>query len=95
MSKLTSLAVAVSLCLVTGAALADGDSGDNSMNPYTGDSYAALQGGGHNLGERGTTVTIARKTEKEASGEKVAKHVRRPIDFGHHAPMPSADENVG
>jgi len=30
-----------------------GDSGDRSMNPFTGDSYAYFHGG-HNLGEPGT-----------------------------------------
>jgi hypothetical protein len=36
------------------------------MNPYTGDSWAALQGGGHNLGERGkVTVRISK-----ADGQK-------------------------
>lgn len=30
-----------------------GDSGDSSMNPFTGDSYAYFHGG-HNLGEQGT-----------------------------------------
>ena len=94
MRKITSLALAVSLCLATGVALADGDGGDNSMNPYTGDSYAALQGHGHNLGERGTTVTVARKADKDAAASKVASRTRRPIDFGHHAP-PVADGNVG
>lgn len=42
---------------VSGAALANrgggGDSGDSSMNPFTGDSYAYFHGG-HNLGEQGT-----------------------------------------
>jgi hypothetical protein len=49
--------VAVSLAIgVSGVALANrggGDSGDSSMNPFTGDSYAYFHGG-HNLGEQGT-----------------------------------------
>ena len=32
-----------------------GDSGDSSMNPYTGDSYAYFHGG-HNLGEQGMNI---------------------------------------
>jgi len=41
---------------MSGVAMADfggGDSGDSSMNPFTGDSYAYFHGG-HNLGEQGT-----------------------------------------
>src|SRR6185437_888360 len=40
---------------MSGAAIANrgGDSGDSSMNPFTGDSYAYFHGG-HNLGEQGT-----------------------------------------
>ena len=39
-----SLALAAAGALfVSGAALADGDGGDNSMSPYYGDSWAALQ----------------------------------------------------
>ena len=36
---------------LSGAALADGDGGDSSMNPFNGDSWAGLQGNGHNLGQ--------------------------------------------
>ena len=54
-SKLLALLV---LTAVAGVASADGDSGDSSMNPYTGDSWAALQGGGHNLGDRRGLVTV-------------------------------------
>jgi hypothetical protein len=35
---------------MSGAALADGDGGDSSMSPFNGDSWAALEGHGHNLG---------------------------------------------
>ena len=34
---------AASMVLVSGAALADGDGGDNGMSPYYGDSWADLQ----------------------------------------------------
>jgi len=64
----------IALCSITGIAAADGgdgggDSGDSSMNPYTGDSWAALQGGGHNLGEfhGKVTVRIAKPRESNAS----------------------------
>jgi hypothetical protein len=49
-------ALAAMTIVVSGAALANrggGDSGDSSMNPFTGDSYAYFHGG-HNLGEEGT-----------------------------------------
>ena len=36
---------------MSGAALADGDGGDSSMNPFSGDSWATLEGNGHNLGQ--------------------------------------------
>src|SRR5690349_21304566 len=55
---------AAAIVAMTGSALANGgggggggfsggDSGDSSMNPFTGDSYAYFHGG-HNLGEQGT-----------------------------------------
>jgi hypothetical protein len=36
---------------MSGAALADGDGGDSSMNPFYGESWAPLEGHGHNLGQ--------------------------------------------
>lgn len=51
-----SLAAALLAIGISGIALANrggGDSGDSSMNPFTGDSYAYFHGG-HNLGEQGT-----------------------------------------
>jgi hypothetical protein len=49
------LLTAVLAAGMSGAAVANrgGDSGDSSMNPFTGDSYAYFHGG-HNLGEQGT-----------------------------------------
>src|SRR5260370_17269600 len=44
------LAASVAAAL-SGAALADGDGGDSSMNPFNGDSWATLEGNGHNLGQ--------------------------------------------
>jgi hypothetical protein len=48
------LTAALAAC-ISGDAIANrgGDNGDNSMNPFTGDSYAYFHGG-HNLGEQGT-----------------------------------------
>jgi hypothetical protein len=62
-SKLFALLV---LSAVASIASADGDSGDSSMNPYTGDSWAALQGGGHNLGEQRGLVTVRIAKAREA-----------------------------
>jgi hypothetical protein len=42
--------LAVALASLSGIAFAAHDSGDSSMNPFTGDSYAYFHGG-HNLGE--------------------------------------------
>ncbi|HEY1325711.1 MAG TPA: hypothetical protein VGI14_02155 [Casimicrobiaceae bacterium] len=42
-TPLKALVLTASLTLVSGAALADGDGGDNSMSPFYGDSWAALQ----------------------------------------------------
>jgi len=72
MNNLGKLIVFAGLCAIGGTAFADGDSGDSSMNPYTGDSWAALQGHGHNLGEYKPTVTVriskaAPKTAPEAA----------------------------
>jgi len=44
--------LAVAVACGSGVALAAHDSGDSSMNPYTGDSYRYFNG--HNLGEQGT-----------------------------------------
>ena len=55
--RIARLLAAASLAIGgSGVALANrggGDSGDSSMNPFTGDSYAYFHGG-HNLGEQGT-----------------------------------------
>ena len=56
--NLSKLFALLAFCAVAGVASADGDSGDSSMNPYTGDSWAALQGGGHNLGEKRGLVSM-------------------------------------
>ena len=95
MSKLTTLTLAVALC--TAAGIASADSGDSSMNPFTGESWAALQGGGHNLGlgqPRGeVTIAAAPKAERNTAADaKVVAKARRPIDFGHHAPVIDANE---
>lgn len=52
-SRIARWYLVCALAALPGAALAARDSGDSSMNPYTGDSYAYFNGG-HNLGEGGT-----------------------------------------
>jgi len=81
MSTIKRLSVALALCAVAGVAAAD--NGDSSMNPYTGDSWAALQGHGHNLGERSTQVTV-----------RIAKPARRAPSTAS-APVAQASGNVG
>ena len=67
MKNLGKLVALLVLSAAAGIAAADGDSGDSSMNPYTGDSWAALQGGGHNLGEVGrVTVRISKADGQKA-----------------------------
>jgi hypothetical protein len=75
MKKLILIA-GLGLCAIAGVAAADGDSGDSSMNPYTGDSWAALQGGGHNLGynpRAEVKVFIAKRAARAAAKEAAAK----------------------
>ena len=64
--------------LATGVAFADGDGGDNSMNPFTGESYAAFYGG--NLGDYVTPrerAATALTPAEEPSTEMVATLDRR------------------
>jgi hypothetical protein len=65
--------------LATGVAYADGDGGDNSMNPFTGESYAAFYGG--NVGDfvtaRERQATALTPAEEPATHEMVATLDRR------------------
>ena len=81
MSTIKRLSAALALCAVAGVAAAD--NGDSSMNPYTGDSWAALQGHGHNLGERTPQVTV-----------RIAKPARRAPSAAS-APIAQANGDVG
>ena len=58
-----------------------GDSGDSSMNPFTGDSYAYFHGG-HNLGEQGT-IRPNRPNPAWTPG--------KPADANHAAPNAPRD----
>src|SRR5690349_18285363 len=72
---------------VTYCSLVGGGSGDSSMNPFTGDSYAYFHGG-HNLGEQGTIFPDhAYRTPPGKAQEP--KAVRKP------ASGPQADARVG
>jgi hypothetical protein len=42
-TPLKAIVLTASIALCSGAALAEGDGGDNSMTPFYGDSWAALQ----------------------------------------------------
>ena len=81
MTTIRKLSVALALCAVAGVAAAD--NGDSSMNPYTGDSWAALQGHGHNLGERTPQVTV-----------RITKAARR-APSAVSAPVAQANGDVG
>jgi hypothetical protein len=77
MKRRTGLFVAVAVAMgVTSAAMANGgrggDSGDSSMNPFTGDSYAYFHGG-HNLGEEGTI-----RPNRVPAKPNVAQDAKRP-----------------
>jgi hypothetical protein len=86
-----SLAAALLAFGMSGVAVANrggGDSGDSSMNPFTGDSYAYFHGG-HNLGEQGTIfpdhayrtppgkVTDPKAARVPANGPAAATDARR------------------
>jgi hypothetical protein len=93
MKLIVKLSMAVALCAVAGVAAAD--NGDSSMNPYTGDSWAALQGHGHNLGERKTEVSV--RIAKPAGAEPSAAtpavaQAPRGFDFGHHRRVAASGE---
>jgi hypothetical protein len=71
------LLVPLALALVLGASLptsavaggrGGGDSGDSSMNPFTGDSYAYFHNG-HNLGEQGMILPGRVPAAKGASND--------------------------
>jgi hypothetical protein len=53
MSKMNRGWLAVAAALAVGASSVARAGGDNSMNPMYGDSYAALEGNGHNVGTQG------------------------------------------
>jgi hypothetical protein len=48
-TPLKAIVITASIALFSGAALADGDGGDNSMSPFYGDSWAALQAHEQNM----------------------------------------------
>ena len=93
MKKIVKLSMALALCAVAGVAAAD--NGDSSMNPYTGESWAALQGNGHNLGERNgeVTVRIAKPARVEPATEApTVAQAKRGFDFGHHRTVTSSHD---
>jgi len=84
MKNFGTLLAVIAMCGMSGIAAAEGgDSGDSSMNPYTGDSWAALQGGGHNLGELHGNVTVriakGRETKSPAGASDKAEPARAAL----------------
>ena len=65
---------------ISGAALADGDGGDSSMNPFYGDSWAALEGNGHNLNQPNigpSGAFVAHEMDGQGSGVPLAEKMRQ------------------
>ena len=91
MSKLTKQLILVAgLAIATaGAAFADGgDGGDNSMNPFTGESWAALVGGGKNLS---AGQDVRTDTAKKAGRPALAKAAPK----GRGTPSVTFHDNTG
>jgi hypothetical protein len=75
-----------------------GDSGDSSMNPFTGDSYAYFHGG-HNLGEQGTIrpnrPNPAWTPGKPADADRAAANAARDAQDSPPAKRATADRASG
>jgi hypothetical protein len=102
MSKMNRGWLIVAAALAVGAssvARAD-DGGDSSMNPMYGDSYAALQGNGHNVGAQGiapggayaahemdgqTTPLMDQMHQTQAKMMEQARHTQTVIAERMHA----------
>jgi len=80
----TSILIVVATIGIPGVAMANrggGDSGDSSMNPFTGDSYAYFHGG-HNLGEQGTIRPNRVTARPDASSDRHASRTPSPAAAG-------------
>ena len=76
----TNIAIVVAMTIGSGVAFANrggGDSGDSSMNPITGDSYAYFHGG-HNLGEQGTIRPNRVTPRRDAARQAQAPNATSP-----------------
>ena len=65
---------------MSSAALADGDAGDSSMNPFYGDSWATLEGNGHNLNQPNigpSGAFVAHEMDGQGSGVPLAERMRQ------------------
>ena len=83
----TSILIVVATIGIPGVAMANrggGDSGDSSMNPFTGDSYAYFHGG-HNLGEQGTIRPNRVTARPDASSDRHASRTPSPPQRGRRA----------
>lgn len=81
----------------TGVAYADGDGGDNSMSQWTGDSYAAFNGG--NIGTIGDFYThrekVARRGYPAAEpGREPAVETLASAKKGRHIMSPFRDDTA-
>jgi len=85
-----AMLTAVLFALATGVAFADGDGGDNSMNPYTGESYAAFYGG--NVGD----FVTARERQATAltPAEEPSTQMVASLDRHGHPQNPFRDDTA-
>jgi hypothetical protein len=71
-----------------GGGFSGGDSGDSSMNPFTGDSYAYFHCG-HNLGEEG--MIVPGRPNPQSPEEKARRAANPPTQAGTCVPSQPAN----
>lgn len=74
-----------------GGGFSGGDSGDSSMNPFTGDSYAYFHCG-HNLGEQG--MIVPGRPNPQSPEEKARRAANPPAQAGTCVPSDPANANA-
>ena len=70
--------VAASAAFVSGVALADGDGGDNSMSPYYGDSWAALEAHTSNMPSPAEQA-LQDRADAQAQWAQTREHARAQV----------------
>jgi hypothetical protein len=73
-----------------GGGFSGGDSGDSSMNPFTGDSYAYFHCG-HNLGEQG--MIVPGRPNPQSPEEKARRAANPPAQAGTCVPSDTTNAN--